>query len=425
MLSHLRKWFRPHSAQSAPRNRIGAPRFRGQFERLEVRTVLSASIGTSVVDFETGHSGLWESVVTAQKASLTGISSFAAVTAAHWEDSPSSGLSNRHISPESYEAVNGAGGNGGQLTLLISKPVDAVLVVTVRRWAPPRMGWEAAFTPSSKPPIAATSPVPTLQYEWPSEPSRNVQYPVATIDSFPPLLPTLFNSTDNQTSMLASNVRERDSAFHSNSTEALLLAASLGDYYDADSDRAGVDNWRDNAEEDEGILAGLYDSSLDGDEVSLDAFQQECTALDAVFAELNDVEMQNENSRVNAAEYNPIPNVVRRYEIQIEAPWAVTNAVPSAHRDVVHGGMVLLEPSGDSKHSAEDLIEIVTESLLKTTDVPISVEASIGIYQAFDVGANEMRPSLNDSAPPVAPAADGRSSAAAEHVSAKRTEQPS
>ena len=131
MLSHLRKWFRPHSTQPAPRNRIGAPRFRGQIEQLEVRTVLSASFGTSVVDFETGHSGLWEDVVTAQTASRTGISSFTAVTAAHWEDSPSSGLSNRHSSPERYEAVNGAGGNGGPLTLLISKPVDAVLVVTV------------------------------------------------------------------------------------------------------------------------------------------------------------------------------------------------------------------------------------------------------------------------------------------------------
>ena len=225
--------------------------------------------------------------------------------------------------------------------------------------------------------------------------------------------------------MLASNVRERGSAFDSNSPEALLLAASLGDYYDADSDRAGVDNWRDNAEENEGVLAGLYDGSLDGDEVSLDAFQQECTALDAVFAELNDVEMPNENSRVSAAKYYPIPNVVRRYEIQIEAPWAVTNAVPSAHRDVVHGGMVLLEASGDSKHITEDLIEIVTESMRQTTAMPIGVEASIGIYQALDVGANEMQPSLNDTAPAVTPAAAGRSSAAAENVSVKRTEQPS
>ena len=224
--------------------------------------------------------------------------------------------------------------------------------------------------------------------------------------------------------MLASNVRERDSAFHSNSTEALLLAASTDEYYNAEWDRAGVDNWRDNTKEDEGVLAGLYDSSLDGDEVSLDAFQQECTALDTVFAELNDVEMQNENSPVSAAKHDPIPNVVRRYEIQIEAPWAVTNAVPSAHRDVVHGGMVLLEPSGDSKDSAEDLIEIVTESLLKTTDVPIGVEASIGMYQAFDVGANEMQPSVNESAPVVTPARRPFH-AAAENVSARQTEQPS
>ena len=53
-------------------------------------------------------------------------------------------------------------------------------------------------------------------------------------------------------------------------------------------------------------------------------------------------------------------------------------------------------PSGDSKHSAKDLIEIVTESMRQTTAMPIGVEASIGIYQAFDVGANEMRPSVND-----------------------------
>ena len=139
MLSHLRKWFHPHAKQPAPRNRSGAPRFRGQIERLEVRTVLSASFGTSAIAFEAGHTGLWDDVITAPTDLRTGISSSSAVTAAHWEDSPSSGLSNRHIFPESYEAVNGAGGNGGQLTLLISKPVDAVLVITVnvpanRRW---------------------------------------------------------------------------------------------------------------------------------------------------------------------------------------------------------------------------------------------------------------------------------------------------
>ena len=259
-----------------------------------------------------------------------------------------------------------------------------------------------------------------MHYEWPSEPSRPAQYAVAAIDSFPPLLPTLFNSTDNETSTLTSNVRERGSAFDSNSTEALLLAASIDEYYDADSDSAGVDNWRDNAEREEDIFSGLHFSSLDGDEVSLDAFQQECTALDAVFAELNDVDMQNENSRVSAAKHAPIPNVVRRYEIQIEAPWAVTAAVLSAHPDVVHGGMVLLEPIGDSNHRADDWLEVVTESLLQTTDVPIGVEASIGIYQAFDVGAIE-----NDSAPVVTPAAAGHPGTAAENVSARRTEQPS
>ena len=349
MLSHLRKLFRPHSTQPAPRNRSSAPRFRGQIERLEVRTVLSASIGTPAVAFETGHTGLWESVLIAQTASRTGISSSTAVAAAHWEDSPSSGLSNRHSPPEryEYESANGAGGNGGQLTFLISKPVDAVLVVTMyapanRRWAPSHIGWEAVSTSVPRP-VAATSPFPTLQNDRPSEPSRIVQYPVATIDSFPPLLPTLFNSTDNQTSMLASNVRERESAFHSNSTEALLLAAATDEHHDAESDRAGVDDWQENAEEDEGILAGLYDSSLDGDGVSLDAFQRECTALDAVFAKLNDVEMHNEKLQVSVAKHDPIPNVMRRHEIQIEAPWVVTDAVPSAHRDVVHGGMVLLE----------------------------------------------------------------------------------
>ena len=81
-----------------------------------------------------------------------------------------------------------------------------------------------------------------------------------------------------------------------------------------------------------------------------------------------------------------------RHDTFVEAPWAMTAAVPSAHRDVVHGGMVLLESGSDSNHSANDLTDIVAGSLANTNDVSLGVEASIGIYQAFDVGANEMRP---------------------------------
>ena len=426
MLSKLTKWFRAHLPHPLPRHRIGLPRLRGQIERLEARTVLSASIGSSAITFETGHAGSWESVFV-QAGSPTGFSPFNATMATHWEDSPVS-VAYQHNPQGRFEEVNGSWNATGPRALLIDQPFNAVVVVTVYlptsgRWAPPRLGAGGVSTPIPKP-IAATSPFPASQSEWPSEPPRTAKYRVDAVESYVPLLAIPSISPDIQTSTRTSNVRGRDSALQSNSTEELLLAAPFGEYHDAESDRVRVDDWWDNAEREE-EFAGLHEFTLDGDEVSLDAFQQERTALDEVFAELSDLETPSEKPIEDAAEHRLLPNALDRRDMYIEAPWAMTAAVPSAHRDVVHGGMVLLEPGSDSNQSANDLTDIVAGSLANTNDVQFGVEASIGTYQAFDVGANEMRPSVNEPAPVAIPSAAARPSAASENVSAKRNGQPS
>src|SRR5687768_9436919 len=98
MLSQFRKWFRAHLTQPVPHLRIAPARLRGQIERLEARTVLSATIGSSAIAFETGHVGTWESVLV-QTGSRTGFPSANAIMATHWEDSPTSGLAYRHNPP--------------------------------------------------------------------------------------------------------------------------------------------------------------------------------------------------------------------------------------------------------------------------------------------------------------------------------------
>ena len=108
MLSQLRKWFRAHLTQTSATS-IGSrqARVRGHIERLEARTVLSATIGSSAITLETGHVGTWESVLV-QTVSRTGFSSANAIMATHWEDSPMSILAYQHNPQGRFEEVNAA-----------------------------------------------------------------------------------------------------------------------------------------------------------------------------------------------------------------------------------------------------------------------------------------------------------------------------
>jgi hypothetical protein len=59
------------------------------------------------------------------------------------------------------------------------------------------------------------------------------------------------------------------------------------------------------------------------------------------------------------------------------------------------------------------------------TKVPLRVEASVGIYQAFDVGGGELLPTANGATPTTQGAATSRPSVSAANAPAKNSEQPS
>jgi hypothetical protein len=86
--------------------------------------------------------------------------------------------------------------------------------------------------------------------------------------------------------------------------------------------------------------------------------------------------------------------------------------------------MVLLPPSGEANLSTYELIETVADRFDTNGAVPLGVEASVGWFQALDVGTSKA-PSGGNQGSTFIPAAAANPSAAPESASVKNTAQPS
>ena len=87
--------------------------------------------------------------------------------------------------------------------------------------------------------------------------------------------------------------------------------------------------------------------------------------------------------------------------------------------------MVLLATSGDANSSVYDLSAVILCGMTDNAIAPLRVEASVGFYQAFDVGSNELLPAASAADPATQGPAAVRTSAATESAPANKSEQPS
>jgi hypothetical protein len=425
MLSQVTKWLQSQARKPATRLVATRPRLRGHFEQLEVRTVLSASFGMQSANFESGGAAAGERSF-APTSWRSDYVSASATAAAPWEDSPGLG---RSISR------NTSGGLGAPLQLkaqsvttdlLNGRVIDRGFVVTIYlpgsgpaiyQGPQLRLDWGSVLSSGSKP-IAATSPYPALQNDPRPDPPGVYQVPIVPAESFTRLL-------EKREISSAVAFRGQGTAVPSESTDSLLLATTLRDLQVAGSDRAGDDPWTQTGQ-DEGF-ADLCASVLDGNEVSLEVLENEREALDAVFSRLSDLEVRQVKFDEDAGQqHQPWKTETQHHDLrdQIKPPDA-TSMVATRH-DIAEGGMVLLEPTGGSNLSAFDLIEVIAGTNQNAIDLPLGVEAAIGMYQAFDVGvAAEPRPNVSEAAPIPAPAAAGHSNTSADVAPSKQAEQPS
>jgi hypothetical protein len=215
-----------------------------------------------------------------------------------------------------------------------------------------------------------------------------------------------------------------DAVFGEYSPDSLLLAADLDSKQDSDSN-SDLD---DKLESDDEKLAdvGVSDESFVDQDVaaSLDALQRERAAIDAVLAQLHDLKL---HAKTNANQQTETTDG-QNSDIARESG---ENYLPADHQlsaqtasDQAEGGMVLLEPSGDANSSAYDLTAVYFSGLDGSDDVPLGVEASVGTYQAIDIGTRELQPASRENLPIAQPAKTIRPSVSAENAPAKKSEQP-
>ncbi len=231
--------------------------------------------------------------------------------------------------------------------------------------------------------------------------------------------------TMTPTSSVPYRLKSHDAVFGEYSSKSLLLAANadakpdngfddgLGDSLDSDGSKHDDDNSGESLT-DETIAA------------SLDALQRERAAIDAVLAELHDVKLQTETAHrdVPAADQEQCPKAAEVGDTNSHV--ARDDQAPSPRTQIdLDGGMVLLQPTGDANSNAYDLAAVYLHGLESTAAAPLGVEASVGMYQAIDVGTSQRVNEKGENVPLARPATAAGASVSAENAPVKKSEQPS
>jgi hypothetical protein len=203
----------------------------------------------------------------------------------------------------------------------------------------------------------------------------------------------------------------------------LLLAADVYSSADANIDRV-FDDWRTGSDRDEDGFEGLDEISLEEGASSLDAVWRERAAVDAVFGNLRELQIRPEERKCNTSEERTATNETSHRQRDDEHPPAEAAQATYPLQDVADGGMVLLMPTGDANLGIDDSIGDIVGNVERANHLPVGVEASIGIYQAMDVGAADA-PNANGASAAATRSAESRPNLTSENAVDKRSEQPS
>lgn len=452
MWKELRELIRTRVSERTHSRRMRPPKFRGQFEQLEARTVLSATVGPTAafgvmaVDFEAGTITI---AVWGSHPQFSESTPVAAFRAEHQFDKPDFDGALLSEAP-----VTGSFDGRDEVFALFSRgPGSYGFVETGRnfpRLPPPGSGMLGDRTLKSG--LGDAADIESIggkgddgplrsqvlgqdQGAEPDPPNVNLNFNSLTArrpDLPPPLhivtvsLPSPMavpEAADGNAVAPTKSALVRNAAFDEYSPGSLLLAASVDD--DADDDELGLSDDERNAESDapadRSALALVDDASE-----SLNALQREQAAIDEVLAELHDLNLRQDNQSTDSAAANNQSHSHSTREAVENSTLTYDQEFRSANFSQAEGGMVLLEPTGDANSSAYDLTAVFTGNFAPPHEVALGLEATVGLQQAFDVGSNERFESTSARTPVAQPAAaSAQSSVSAENAPAKKSEQPS
>jgi hypothetical protein len=440
MFSNLRQWLHAAGDKRPQRRRSRFAQFRGQFELLETRTVLSATIGPLPADVEAPiysvvilesrpieavavrengvwESGAWESGAMeaaehAQTAPLRVVDSYRQdprpLALGSGNDAPTIPLGVKQYSPPPY---------------LQPQRREYGIIVGIFQLNPTQSPEDAqpknGNSGSAGFPLSGNSPYPNASDEPSANPPTNQYFdPSAYQDRTSlgltqPLIPPVPYTI------------ARDSVLRDYQSDSLLLTM-IGERSTDDDSKLFDDDRLDSGDKTADHLLQLEDADAPDDvTLSLDALKRERAAIDAALAELHDVKTADANAEQDAARTAERENPADSDGIDFGFFSSDGAQTFQPTVDQQEGGMILLATSGDANASAYDLSTVVLSGMTDNAIAPLRVDASVGVYQAFDVGSIEQLPAVNAASPAAHGSASVRTSAATENAPANKSEQPS
>ncbi|HEX3599383.1 MAG TPA: hypothetical protein VHU84_04535 [Lacipirellulaceae bacterium] len=208
---------------------------------------------------------------------------------------------------------------------------------------------------------------------------------------FPPLVNSEFGSTSAATSQLTSREAESsalaattnilDTAFQSYTSQLLLANVSLTTQ--PTITKVSNDQATPTGEAIDDFIAISDAPNSDSQSASVDAVARERDAVDAVLRNLQDLgelpsELDNSNATDNVSDGD-------RHEQSADSAFGAAEQMLAD----AQGGMVLLRAVGDANESPINLVNVVAAQ----RDLPtphVGVQASVGFYQAVDIGIEEL-----------------------------------
>lgn len=458
MWKELRELIRTRVGERSHSRRTRPSKFRGKFEQLETRAVLSATVGPTAafgvmsVDFEAGTMTI---AVWASHPQFSDSTPIGAFRAEHQFDKPDfdGALLSKAPLTDSFDGRDDFEGRDDVFALLNRGPGSYGLIDTGRNFLhlpPPGSGMlgdgtlksslrealdiESGGGKGGDVPLmsqylgedqGAEPDLSNVNLDFGNSTTRRPELPrplrIVTV-SLPSLL-AVPEAADSNADVPTKSTLVRNAAFDEYSPGSLLLAANVDD--ETEDDELGLsDDERDaesDAPADKSALALVENAGE-----SLDALEREQAAIDEVLAELHDLNLRQDDPSTDSASTNNQAQSHSTREAVEDSLRTYDQEFGSDNFSQAEGGMVLLEPTGDANSSAYDLTAVFTGKFARPHEVALGLEATVGLQQAFDVGSNERFESTGARTPVAQPAAaSAQPSVSAENAPAKKSEQPS
>lgn len=399
MLNQLKRWFQASKGKrAAGRGRVS--RSYGQIEKLEDRTVLSATFGE-----------------------LPGNLDFASLESSELAYAEAPHLAEAHFfDPAAPQAANFNGLDQGTNPIWpIGQQLKApqYILVVIRVYAPsapstveqplraqaPTPPNEPAMPPIP-PPLAATSSLSMAPTNPQPQPQLATQSSLDLSGWILSPLASDVSARDLATSSTESVVESRDVAFQDYADEPTfrLTGDVQGKLSAADLPDEALELLGDENEEQ---ALELRDFGLrDEVSVSLDVLDNELRAVDAVLSDLHSFTARDEAHQDDADYDSRLWSEIResrdlKYLQQIDP----VNVAKTTSDNLAEGGMVLLQLIDDANLNDMDLAHVIVEGFYEPVVVPRGAEFSVGMCQEFDVGSNALQSTSENAASPAPPAA--------------------